>query len=74
MSKTLELAVKLQGHFDASFGSMFKSADNILNGFNKKVVYRMINNFLRNQILFQAFSPCFFPLYTNFVIQFHFQI
>ena len=37
MSKTLELAVKLQGHFDASFGSMFKSADNILNGFNKKV-------------------------------------
>ena len=37
MSKTLELAVKLQGHFDASFGAMFKSADNLMNGFNKKV-------------------------------------
>ena len=37
LSKTLELAVKLQGHFDASFGAMFKSADNLMNGFNKKV-------------------------------------
>ena len=33
----MELAVKLQGHFDASFGAMFKNADNLMNGFNKKV-------------------------------------